>query len=65
MGDLSYVGETGNGCRIYRETSGRYVVSHTEHPRGNTHAATLASAYATCQAMEMDLMQTPLQASHP
>jgi hypothetical protein len=41
------------------------VVSHTEHPRGNTHAATLASAYATCQAMEMDLMQTPLQAAHP
>ena len=57
MGDLSYVGETGNGCLIYRETSGRYVVSHREHPRGSTPAATLAGAYATCQALDMDLMQ--------
>lgn len=55
MGELSYVGETGSGCLIHRETTGRYVVSHQEHPRGRAHAATLASAYATCQVFEMDL----------
>jgi hypothetical protein len=65
MGDLSYVGETGTGCRIYRETSGRYVVNHVQHPRGSTHAATLASAYATCQALEMDLMQTQMVVVRP
>jgi len=65
MGDLSYVGETATGCRIYRETSGRYVVNHVQHPRGSTHAATLASAYATCQALEMDLMQTQMVVVRP
>jgi hypothetical protein len=55
MGELSYVGETAQGCRIYRETSGRYVVDHQEHPRGRTHAATLASAYAACQVFDMGL----------
>jgi hypothetical protein len=55
MGDLSYVGETGRGCLIYRETTGRYVVDHQGHPRGRTHAATLASAYAACQLFEMEL----------
>lgn len=59
MGDLSYVGQTGNGCLIYRETSGRYVVNHQSHPSGQRPAATLASAYATCQAMERDLQTNP------
>lgn len=64
MGDLSYVGETGHGCLIYRETCGRYVVDHRDHPRGQTRAATLASAYATCQALDMDLQQArAIQAS--
>ena len=62
MGELSYVGETGRGCLIYRETNGRYVVDHQEHPRGRTHAATLASAYAACQLFEMDLQHTQAEA---
>ncbi|MEB3234009.1 MAG: hypothetical protein VKM98_01150 [Cyanobacteriota bacterium] len=62
MGDLSYVGETGRGCLIYRETNGRYVVDHQSHPRGRTHAATLASAYATCQLIEMELMGNQVEA---
>lgn len=62
MGDLSYVGETGLGCLIYRETSGRYVVDHQQHPRGRTHAATLASAYAVCQVFEIDLRADQLEA---
>jgi len=61
MGELSYVGETGNGCLIYRETSGRYVVNHQDHPRGKTAVATLAGAYATCQVLEMELSQTALR----
>lgn len=51
--DLSYVGETGHGCLIYRETSGRYVVSHEQQPQQRRRVATLASAYATCQGLEM------------
>ena len=61
MGELSYVGETGRGCLIYRETSGRYVVTHESHPRGKTPVATLASAYATCQALEMELNQAEVR----
>ena len=61
MGELSYVGETGNGCLIYRETSGRYVVNHQDHPRGKTPVATLAGAYATCQVLERELTQTALR----
>lgn len=53
--ELSYVGETGNGCLIYRETSGRYVVSHEQHPQHRRRVATLASAYATCHGLEMGL----------
>jgi hypothetical protein len=51
--ELSYVGETGNGCLIYRETSGRYVVSHEQQPQQHRRVATLASAYATCHGLEM------------
>jgi len=57
MGDLSYVGQTGHGCLIYRETSGRYVVNHHQHPQGQRPVATLASAYAACQALDMDVLQ--------
>ena len=54
MGDeLSYVGETGNGCLIYRETTGRYVVSHEQQPHLHHRVANLASAYATCHGFEM------------
>lgn len=52
--DLSYVGETGHGCLIYRETSGRYVVSHEQQPQQRRRVATLASAYATCQGLDME-----------
>jgi hypothetical protein len=49
---LSFVNATGSGCVIYRETSGRYVVSHVESPLHRLHAATLAGAYALCQGWE-------------
>ena len=52
--ELSYVGETGQGCLIYRETSGRYVVSHEQQPQRRRRVATLASAYATCQYLAME-----------
>jgi hypothetical protein len=52
--ELSYVGETGHGCLIYRETSGRYVVSHAQQPLERRRVATLASAYATCHGLEME-----------
>ena len=51
--ELSYVGETGNGCLIYRETTGHYVVSHEQQPHRHRRVATLASAYATCQGFEI------------
>jgi len=53
--DLSFVNATGSGCVIYRETSGRYVVSHPEAPRSSMHAATLAGAYAACRGWESRL----------
>jgi hypothetical protein len=62
MADLSYVGETAGGCRIYRETSGRYVVNHAKNPRQRAHAATLASAYALCRLLEMGLKSSPATA---
>lgn len=55
--DLSFVNATGSGCVIYRETSGRYVVSHLEAPRHSLHAATLAGAYAACQGWENRLLR--------
>jgi hypothetical protein len=54
--ELSYVGGTGHGCLIYRETSGRYVVSHEQQPQQRRRVATLASAYATCQGLDMELI---------
>lgn len=50
--ELSFVGETGSGCLIYRETSGGYVVRHEQSARNRQRVATLASAYATCQQLE-------------
>lgn len=49
--ELSYVGEAGTGCLIYRETSGGYVVRHEHNSRQRQRAATLAGAYATCQQL--------------
>jgi hypothetical protein len=53
---LSFVNATGSGCVIYRETSGRYVVSHVEEPLHSRPAATLAGAYAVCQGWERSLI---------
>jgi len=52
--ELTFVGETGTGCLIYRETGGGYVVKHEQSPSKRQHVATLASAYATstCQRLE-------------
>ena len=49
--DLSYVGEAGAGCSIYRETSGRYVVSQGDRLQEGRRVATLACAYATCREL--------------
>jgi hypothetical protein len=47
--DLSLVNTIGDDCRVYRETSGRYVVQmNGDIPRRNV-VATLACAYAICQ----------------
>ena len=49
--ELSYVGEAGTGCLIYRETTGGYVIRHEQDGRQRQRAATLAGAYATCQQL--------------
>lgn len=61
--ELSYVGETGNGCLIYRETTGRYVVSHEQQPHKRRRVANLASAYATCHDFEMGRHNSGLPAA--
>jgi len=48
---LSYVAEAGPDCRIYRETSGRYLVQTADQRRQGQRVATLASAYAACQLL--------------
>ncbi len=50
--DLSFVNATGSGCQIFRETTGRYVVSHELQPRQQMKVATLAGAYAACRSWE-------------
>ena len=50
--NLSVVRTTETGCLIQREVTGRYVVSHPSDPARQTHAATLAGAYAACQGWE-------------
>ena len=47
--DLSFVGEAGNGCVIYRETTGSYVVGLQRKPTQRRKVPTLACAYATYQ----------------
>jgi hypothetical protein len=49
---LSFVNATAEGCRIYRETSGCYVVSHERQPQKRLPVATLAGAYAACSRLE-------------
>ena len=61
--ELSYVGETGHGCLIYRETTGRYVVSHEQQPHRRRRVATLASAYATCHSFELGRQNSGLLAA--
>ncbi|MEB3333013.1 MAG: hypothetical protein VKI83_11045 [Synechococcaceae cyanobacterium] len=51
--ELTYVGETGTGCLIYREPSGGYVVRHERSPNGRQRVATLASAYATSTCRQL------------
>jgi|688.fasta_scaffold119907_2 hypothetical protein len=48
---LSYVTDAGEGCLIYRETTGRYVVRPGGQGRQSQRVATLASAYAACQVL--------------
>lgn len=50
--ELSYVNATGAGCVIFRETTGRYVVSHEQQPGQRLRVATLAAAHAACQGLE-------------
>jgi hypothetical protein len=57
--ELSYVGETGAGCQIYRETSGCYVVRHDRMERHPRRFATLASAYAACQLLTRQSAAAP------
>jgi hypothetical protein len=49
VSDLSFVNEAGNGCVIYRETTGSYVVGLRRKPTQRRKVPTLACAYATCQ----------------
>ena len=50
--ELSYVNATGAGCVIFRETTGRYVVSHEQQPSQRLRVATLAAAHAACRSLE-------------
>lgn len=50
--ELSFVNATGSGCMIYRETTGRYVVSREQEPRQQLRVATLAAAHAACRGLE-------------
>ncbi|MEY3462927.1 MAG: hypothetical protein RLZZ468_705 [Cyanobacteriota bacterium] len=57
--ELSFVGETGTGCLIYRETTGGYVVRHEHSPSNRQRVATLASAYATATCQQLEPQQPP------
>ncbi len=50
--ELSYVNGTKTGCVIFRETTGRYVVSHEQEPSQRLRVATLAAAHAACRGLE-------------
>ncbi len=62
---LSYVGEAGAGCSIYRETSGRYVVSQGDRLQEGRRVATLACAYATCRELRSSAGTAGLHAPTP
>jgi len=51
-GELCLVRSTGNGCLIYRDMVGRFVVLHSAAPEEGKPAATLAGAYAHCVGLE-------------
>jgi hypothetical protein len=55
--ELTFVGETGTGCLIYREPSGGYVVRHEHSPKSRRRVATLASAYATSTCQQLNRQQ--------
>lgn len=57
--ELSYVGETGAGCLIYRDTTGCYVVRHDHKDRHPSRFATLASAHAACQLLTRQSATAP------
>jgi hypothetical protein len=50
--ELSFVNATGDGCMIFRETTGRYVVSREQEPSQQQRVATLAAAHAVCRVFE-------------
>jgi hypothetical protein len=50
--ELSFVNATGAGCVIFRETTGRYVVSCEKEPLQQQRVATLAAAHAVCRGFE-------------
>ncbi|MEB3166941.1 MAG: hypothetical protein VKO65_09775 [Cyanobacteriota bacterium] len=50
--ELCLVRSISSGCRIYRDTVGRYVVLHEEAPLERWGVATLAGAYAACRGWE-------------
>lgn len=57
--ELTYVGETGTGCLIYREPTGGYVVRHEQSSKGRQRVATLASAYATSTCRQLACQDEP------
>jgi hypothetical protein len=58
--ELSFVGETGTGCLIYRETTGSYVVRHERSALRRQRVATLASAYATATCQQLEPPSQPI-----
>lgn len=52
---LTVVTETLSGCRILRDVRGSYVVHHRHRGEQWQGIATLAAAYAACQALEPEL----------
>lgn len=50
--DLSLVNTVGSDCRIYRETTGCYVVKSSSVQRSPSRVASLPCAYAVCRIWE-------------
>lgn len=59
--ELCLVRSISNGCRIYRDTVGRYVVLHADAPLERRGVATLAGAYAACRGWEQDAHRSEQQ----